>query len=190
MRAFRALFSLQATFLLVAASSTEARASERQWQAGLNAGYTQLMNSGGTAVAPKSLPGFGASLSLSYGLTDSLNLIGHADMSFHPGGAPVLIGGGGVGIAYVLDVLRWVPWIGVTVGGYGVSAREPCVTTEDVPCTTGRLGLSAPFGLDYQFNRRFSLGVHGRYGVLLFGNQNAVDQTISGFLRAQYIWGY
>lgn len=176
--------------VLVAASSSEASAYEHQWQAGLSAGYTHFINGGGTAIKPASLAGFGTSLSLTYGLNDSLNIIGHADLSVHPGATPVLIGGGGAGIAYVLDVLRWVPWIGVTVGGYAVSAAELCVATDDAPCTTGRFGISAPFGLDYQFNRKFSIGGGGRYGVLLFGNKNAVDQTISVFLRAQYIWGY
>jgi hypothetical protein len=190
MSAFRALFSLLATFLLVAASSTEASASERQWQAGLSAGYAQLINGGGTAGTLGSFPGFGTSLSLSYGITDAINIIGRVDMSVHPGKAPVLIGGGGAGIAYVLDILRWVPWLGVTVDGYGVSAREPCVTTNELPCTTGRLGFSGMAGLDYQLNRRFSLGGTFRYGLLLLGNQNKLDQTISGFLRAQYIWGY
>ena len=190
MRAFRALFSLLSPWVLVAASSSEASAYEHQWQAGVSAGYTHFINGGGTAITPALLPGFGTSLSLTYGLNDSLNIIGHIDMSAHPGAAPVLIGGGGVGIAYVLDVLRWVPWIGVTAGGYAVSAGAPCIATADALCTTGRLGLSAPFGLDYQFNRKFSIGAGGRYGVLLFGNKNGVDQTISVFLRAQYIWGY
>lgn len=190
MRAFRALFSLLSPLVLVAASSSVASAYEHQWQAGLSAGYTHFINGGGTAITPASYPGFGTSLSLTYGVNDSLNIIGHADTSVHPGAAPVLIYGGGVGIAYVLDVLRWVPWIGVTVGGYGVSALEPCMRTDAAPCTTGRFALSAPFGLDYQINRKFSIGAGGRYGVLLFGNNNDVDHTISGFVRAQYIWGY
>jgi hypothetical protein len=190
MRAFRAVFSLLAPFILVAASSSIAHAYEHQWQAGLSAGYTHFINGGGTAITHASYPGFGTSLSLTYGINDSFNIIGHVDMSAHPGAEPVLIGGGGVGVAYVLDVLRWVPWIGVTVGGYAVSAGAPCIATTDAPCTTGRLGFSLPFGLDYQVNRKFSIGAGGRYGALLFGNQNKFDQTISVFLRAQYIWGY
>lgn len=190
MRACRALFSLLFPLGLVAAFSSEASAYEHQWQAGLSAGYTHFVNGGGTAITPAALPGFGTNLSLSYGITDAWNVIGHVDMSAHPGAAPVFIGGGGVGVAYVLDVLRWVPWIGVTLGAYGVSAQEPCIATDSASCTTLRFGPSATFGLDYQVNRKFSIGAGGRYGVLLFGNKNEVDQTISIFLRAQYIWGY
>jgi hypothetical protein len=190
MRASRALVSLLSPLVLIAASSSEANAYEHQWQAGLSAGYAHFVNGGGTAITPASYPGFGTSLSLTYGLNDSLNIIGHVDMSAHPGTAPVLIGGGGVGMAYVLDVLRWVPWVGVTVGGYAVSAREPCIATDDAPCTTGRFGLSGQGGLDYQVNRTFSIGAGGRYGLMLFGNKNTADHVVSVFLRAQYIWGY
>ncbi|HRI71588.1 MAG TPA: hypothetical protein PK156_45460, partial [Polyangium sp.] len=170
--------------------SAKADAYERQWQASLGLGYTHLSNGGGTALKVTSLPGFGASLGISYGLNDSLNLVAHGDFSMHPGDAPVLIGGGGVGIGYVIDVLRWVPWLGLTAGAYGVSVGGPCVSATGAECTTARLGLSLPFGLDYQLNRSFSIGAGGRYGLLLFGNQNKVDQTISVFARAQYIWGY
>ncbi|MBK9265072.1 MAG: hypothetical protein IPM54_35495 [Polyangiaceae bacterium] len=190
MRAFRALFTLLASCVVMAASSSEAGAYERQWQVGLGVGYAQLINEGGTPVTPASLHGIGSSLTITYGLTDAINIIGHADFNAHPGDAPTLLYGGSVGVAYVIDVLRWVPWAGVTAGGYGVSALEPCVATNDVPCTNARLGFSLLGGIDYQVSRSFSIGAMGRYGVLLFGNQNAVDHTIGGFIRAQYIWGY
>ena len=190
MRAFRALFLLLAVLFSMIAWSSKADAYERQWQASLGLGYAHLSNGGGTAVQLASLPGFGASLGLSYGVNDALNIIGHADFSMHPGDTSVLVGGGGVGIAYVLDIVQWVPWLGLTAGAYGVSIGEPCVSNVSVPCTTGRFGLSLPFGLDYQLSRSFSLGAGGRYGLLLFGNQNKLDQTISVFARAQYIWGY
>lgn len=190
MRAFRALFSLLAPAILVATWSADAEAYERQWQAGLSAGYTQLVNGGGTGVAQGSFPGVGASLSLTYGINDAWNVIGHIDTSFQPGATPVFIAGGGLGVSYVIDILRWVPWLGVTAGGYGISALAPCMDGANAACSTGRLGFSLLGGLDYQFTRTFSLGLTGRYGLLLLGNQNAVDHTISGMLRAQYIWGY
>lgn len=190
MRAFRALLSFSAVFASLAAWSSEANAYERQWQAALGLGYAQLYNGGGTTAAAGVLPGFGANLGLSYGINDSFNAIAHADFSLQPGATPVFVAGGGAGIAYVLDILQWVPWIGVTVDGYGVTALNPCVSTNDLSCSNGRLGFSGLFGLDYQVSRRFSLGGGLRYGLLLLGNQNNVDQTLSVSLRAQYIWGY
>lgn len=190
MRAFRALFSLLAPVVLVAATSSEASAYERQWQAGFSAGYTQLVNKGATAVPTASYPGIGTSFSLTYGLSDAWNVIGHADFSIHPGASPVAMYGGGLGVSYVIDIVRWVPWLGVTAGGYGVSALDPCVATDAAPCNNGRLGLSLLGGLDYQLSRRFSIGGGGRYTVLLLGNQNAVDHAFSFMARFQYIWGY
>lgn len=190
MRAFRALFSLLSPLVLIAATSSEADAYERQWQAGFSAGYTHFVNVGATTAPLASYPGVGSSFSLTYGISDAWNLIGHADFSFHPGASPVAIYGGGAGVSYVIDIVQWVPWLGVTAGGYGVSALDPCVATDAAPCTNGRLGLSLLGGLDYQVSRRFSIGGGGRYTVLLFGNQNKVDHTISVMARVQYIWGY
>lgn len=190
MPAFRALFSLLAPVVLIVATSSEADAYERQWQAGLSAGYTQLVNVGGTNVPAASYPGVGSSFSLTYGVSDAWNIIGHADFSFHPGATPVAMYGASAGVSYVIDIVRWVPWLGVTAGGYGVSALDPCVATDAAPCTNGRLGLSFLGGLDYQVSRRFSIGGGGRYTALLFGNQNQVDHTISFMARFQYSWGY
>lgn len=191
MRVLRALISVLAPLVLLAATTSEAAAYERQWQAGVGLGYSLLMNGGGTAVEPDaSLHGIGLNLGVTYGLNDTFNLLAFVDTSIQPGGTPVGIAGASVGAAYVFDVLRWVPWAGVTVGGYAVNAFDPCVTTNDASCTTFRLGVSGLLGLDYQLNRSFSIGGMGRYGVLLFGNQNAVDQTVAVFARAQYIWGY
>jgi opacity protein-like surface antigen len=190
MRASRALFSLLAPLVLIAATSSEADAYERQWQAGFSAGYAQLVNQGATAAPLGSYPGIGATFSLTYGLSDAWNIIGHVDGSIHPGATPVAMYGGGAGVSYVIDVVRWVPWLGVTAGGYGVTALDPCVATTDAPCTNGRLGLSLLGGLDYQLSRSFSIGGGGRYTVLLFGNQNKVDHTFSILARFQYIWGY
>lgn len=182
--------SFSAVFAVVAAWSCEAEAYERQWQAAFGLGYSQLYNGGGTTAAKGILPGFGANLGLSYGINDAWNVIGRADFSFQPGATPVFVAGGGAGIAYVLDVLQWVPWLGVTVDGYGVMALDPCVATNDLSCSNGRLGFSGLGGIDYQVSRSFSIGGVARYGVLLLGNQNAVDQTLAVSLRAQYIWGY
>ncbi len=189
MRCRRALLSLLAPMVLLVATSSEAEAYERQWQLGAGLGYSLLMTESGTPATPSSLHGAGLNLSVTYGLNDSINLLGQVDVSAHPGGAPVIMSGASIGAAYVLDVLRWVPWVGLTAGGYSVTALDPCVTTNDVSCTSFRLGLSPVAGLDYQVNRSFSIGATGRYGLLI-GSQGTVDHSISAFVRAQYIWGY
>jgi len=178
-----------ASVLSVVAFSPLAEAYERQWHVGGGLGYSLLLNGGSVPTTATSLHGLGATLHGTYGLTDAFNLMVQVDGSIAPGPTPVLLAGGGAGIGYVIDVLRWVPWAGVMVGGYAVSAFDPCGAAGET-CTSGRLGLSIPFGLDYQVSRSFTLGASGRYGVLLLGPKGGVDQMIGAYLRAEYVWGY
>jgi hypothetical protein len=147
-----------------------------------NAGYAALLLPSGAA-----LHGFGGGLHLTYGLSDTLNLLVMADASVHPAATykarPVdgaIVAGGAVGVGYVVDILQWVPYIGAAAGGY----------YEVSPKNSGpRLGLQIPFGLDYQLSRSFALGVAGDYR-LLFLDPTGVTQRISVYLRGEYIWGY
>ncbi|MDI1443980.1 hypothetical protein [Polyangium sp. 6x1] len=189
MRRTRALLLL-ASILSILAFAPAAEAYERQWHVGGGLGYSLVLPGGSIPTTATSLHGLGVALHGTYGLTDAFNLLVQVDGSFAPGAPPVILAGGGVGVGYVLDVLRWVPWVGVMAGGYAVSALDPCGAAGETGCTSGRLGLSVPFGLDYQVSRSFTLGATGRYGVLLFGPKGGVDQMIGAFLRAEYVWGY
>jgi hypothetical protein len=160
----------------------QSRAFERQWHAGANAGYAALLLPSGAA-----LHGFGGGLHLTYGISDTLNLLVLADASVHPATTykakpvdGVMLAGGAVGIGYVFDVLQWVPYVGVAAGGYYAVS----------PTNSGpRLGLELPFGLDYQFSRSFALGVAGQYRLLLL-DPAGVTQRFSAYLRGEYIWGF
>src|SRR4051794_20185945 len=113
MRGSRATVGL-AVLLTALGASSEARAFERQWHAGVDAGYAALL-----LPAGPTLHGFGGGLHLTYGMSDTLNLLVLADVSVHPAtkykAKPVdgvILGGGAVGIGYVFDVLQWVPYVG------------------------------------------------------------------------------
>jgi hypothetical protein len=158
-----------------------AGAYERQWQVGASFGYAALL--GGTTSN-----GFGGGLSLAYGLNDSFNLLVDLDATAHPSSQWTVVSGG-VGAAYVLDVLRWVPWAGAEVGPAAlVSTDSKCGASTTEPCGAFRINLAIPFGLDYQITRSFSVGAMGRFQVLLLGPSPWM--TIGAFARAQYIWGY
>lgn len=181
-RALAPALSLAALAVALLAPSA-AFAFERQWHAGADAGYSVLMDPKGTA-----LHGFGGGLHLTYGMSDTINLLLDASVTVHPAttdaeGNPVegsLLTGGSVGLGYVFDILQWVPWIGATAGGY----------YDANPSNPGaRLGLGVPFGLDYQLSRSFAIGVTGDYR-LLFLDPNGVSQRISAFVRVEYIWGF
>ncbi|MEZ4294160.1 MAG: hypothetical protein R3B70_04220 [Polyangiaceae bacterium] len=165
------------------APAPEAHAFERQWHLGAGAGYTAYIDPSGVA-----LHGAGGALHLTYGISDTLNVLAIADFSAHaPGttseGAPVsglMLAGASGGLAYVFDILQWVPWVGATLGGYYAF---------DNPSPGGRLALSVPFGLDYQISRSFAVGASGQYS-LFFLDPGGVGQRFGGFIRAEYIWGY
>ncbi|MRG93602.1 hypothetical protein GF068_17030 [Polyangium spumosum] len=176
--------------LSILALAPEAEAYERQWHVGGGLGYSLLLPGGSIPTTATSLHGVGAAVHGTYGLSDAFNLMVQVDGSIAPGQTPVLLAGGGVGIGYVIDVLRWVPWAGVMAGGYAVSALDPCGAAGETGCTSGRLGLSGLVGVDYQVTRSFTLGASGRYGVLLLGPKGGYDQMIGAFLRAEYVWGY
>jgi hypothetical protein len=124
---------------------------------------------------------------LTYGLSDTINMIALADVTVHPattdGVRPVdglILGGGSLGLSYVFDILQLVPYVGGAIGGYyAVSPVTP----------GGRLALTIPFGLDYQLSRSFALGVASEY-KLLFLDPAGVGQRFTAFVRAEYIWGF
>lgn len=171
-----------AALLLAPSLSREAAAFERQWHVGANAGYAALINPQGVT-----LHGFGGGLHLTYGLSDTINILALADVTVHPATTEknkpvdgVLLGGGSVGFGYVFDILQWVPYVGATAGVYYA----------DTPVGGGaRLALQIPFGLDYQISRSFAVGAAGEY-KLLFLDAAGVSQRITAFLRAEYIWGF
>lgn len=146
---------------------------ERQWKIGAGLGMS------GLAVTEADPFTFRLIADGSYGLTDTYDLIGR--VSFHmphqEGGA---IGLGEVGVAYVIDILQWVPYFGI-VGLVGVHSDET---------TQLRAGLGLPFGIDYLVRRDFQIGAYGQLDSLFISSDgsNAIGGLSAG-LRAAYVWG-
>lgn len=164
-------------------SPSRAEAFERQWHAGADLGYTALLFNGGITQH-----GFGGGLHLGYGINDTWNLLAEVNTSFHPSGG-WLLAGGGVGAAYVVDILQWVPYVGGVVGAYDVaSTGKQCGTRNHAACHSVWANLEIPFGIDYTLSRSFSLGLGGRYQLLL-SNVSPLN-AISAFARVEYLWGY
>ena len=166
---------LAAALFLVPAS---AGAYERQWHVGASLGYA-------TAQAPDAtLHGFGGSLHATYGLTDAFNALGEISATAYPGG-DLLLASGSAGVAYVFDVLRWVPYVGLMAGGYLFApVGDACAA-----CGSLAVGGSVPFGLDYQISREVAVGFAGRYH-LLFGGEPSPGSHLTLFGRVEYVWGF
>jgi hypothetical protein len=180
MRIRTALFSAAAGLAALFAVS-QADAFERQWHAGAGFGYALLTD-------PGTYPGFGGRLHLTYGLTDAFNALVEVDMASHPGGKIFALGGS-AGAAYVIDILEWVPYIGLTAGAYDLIAAKTCGGPGEGSCHTGRFALAVPFGIDYTITRSFAIGIAGKYALLVPAAEFP-GSYFTAYARAEFIWGY
>jgi hypothetical protein len=173
----------------VALSASPARAVERESAIGADAGPTML------SVSSKSSPDFGGSWGLhySYGLSDAFNLVADAGWSLvalneviadatTPHNRPTNLANVDAGLAYVLDVLRWVPYGAAEVGGYTLQGG----TIQGVQVLPG---VALAVGLDYRFNRSWSAGVMLREHFL-FTEMSTYPAFSQALARFEYVWGW
>jgi hypothetical protein len=176
-----AALSALAAALLAALAPRRAAAYEHQWHAGMSFGYAALFGA-------QTAHGFGGGLHLAYGANDAINLLAEIDATVHPSSKWTVVSGG-LGAAYVLDVLQWVPWAGLEVGPAGLVSFDPkCGVAATEPCSAFRINLAIPFGVDYQISRSFAVGLGGRFQVLVLGG--SPWETLAVGARAEYAWGY
>ena len=173
-----------------------AEAVEREHQIGVDVGPDMLVI--GT-LSPKL--GLSAGAHYTYGLNDQFTLMAELTWSFvslgesinakTPHTHPAWIGNADVGIGYVFDVLRWVPYAGVLLGGYSLAGR----TVRPVKVY---LGVELALGLDYRIDRRWTVGVALRQHMLAdptilpdFDNAFTAYPSFSqAMARAEYVWGW
>jgi hypothetical protein len=171
------------------AVAVPAGAVERENAIGVDVGGAILV------VADKSAQDVGASVGLhyTYGLSDALNLVADAGWSLvalnegltdptTPRTRPTNVTNADAGLAYVLDVLQWVPWGAAELGGYALDGG----TLDAVKILPG---VALAVGLDYRLNRSWSLGVEGREH-LLFTEMSTYPSFLQLFARAEYVWGW
>jgi hypothetical protein len=89
---------------------------------------------------------------------------------------------GGLGVGYVLDVLRWVPY-GAALGGAHVLSGGTLDTPRISPSVTLALGL------DYQVERWIVVGFAYRQ-AFLFSELDDYPSYSQFFGRAALSWGY
>jgi hypothetical protein len=165
----------------VLARSPRAEAYEHQWHFGTTLGFSQL--SGGPTSA-----GFGGGVHLAYGINDTFNLMGAFDVTAHPYGQWMILSGG-VGAAWIIDTFQWVPYVGAIAGPAGLVSTDPkCGAAISEPCRAFRINLALPFGLDYQLNKKLTIGLGGKLQMLLLGE--APWTTLGAFAKVEYTWGY
>jgi hypothetical protein len=177
-----------ATIALVFAGERPAAAVEREHHFGADLGGGLLV------IKDKSTNDLGGSVGVhyTYGLSDEFNLMAEgswsllalgqeADSKKTPHDYPSWLGNADVGIGYVFDVLQWVPYAGVLVGGYALSGG----TIQNVKVL---LGAEVALGLDYRLSPTFSIGVAARQHFMT--EMSTYPSFTQGFVRAEYVWGW
>ena len=169
---------LVVTLLLgITVTTTRSSAFERQWHVGVDLGYASLSHD----ESMHSGVGFG--VHGAYGLTDSYNLMLELGASTHPmDGVPSLTAlHGAVGAAYTLDVVSWVPYAGVLVGGYRLSGGG-------LERGEYRLGFQGALGMDYRPGRSWAVGLQARYHT--FATDLFTTHYVTCFGRFEWLWGW
>ena len=153
-----------------------ASAFEREWHLGAAAGVS---NGNGLTLSP-AVGAYAA-----YGLSDvfdarlELTARGyHIGREQNPNALTAM-----AGVAYKLDILRWVPWAAV-YAGYLVFLEQP---RPELSFARRDLALGLGLGLDYGFSRNWGAGVTLRFDDAL---TSASASTFDALLRAEYRWGW
>ncbi len=164
-----------------------AGAVEREHHVGVDLGVAIL------SMPDKTDVGAGVGGHWTYGLSDAFNLMVEGGWSLiapgeslvsaaTPKTRPASAANAGVGVAYVLDVLRWVPYGGVLLGGYALMGGT-LDSTRWIP------GGALALGLDYRFDRSFAAGVAFRQHLLATDTATYPSFT-QVFARIEYTWGW
>lgn len=174
------------SFLLLAKT---AEAIERQHHLGLAPELGILKVRGKSTTST----GFGGALHYTYGLTDQWNLAVEAssvvvaldqqqDFENSPKNRPTVVNHAAVGAGYVIDILRWVPYVNLQGGMF-------LLTGGTLPDALFLPGLSIGAGVDYQFSRSFAVGIGARQHLMISKLKEYPSYT-TVLLRLEYMWGY
>lgn len=121
--------------------------------------------------------GVGGGAHITYGVNDWLNLEAAFSATRHFEGGPTIIGGTAAAY-YTIDVIEWIPYLGVFAGGYRFASDAPS------------FGAGLALGLDYQFDRNYSVGVQGRLNEIFAPDPLGATTYGTLALRAEYVWGF
>lgn len=158
--------------------ANSAGAVEREHHLGLDLGANALVLGGSGSDT-----GISVGAHWTYGLTDQFDVMVESAWSTETfGRRPGSVANAGAGLSYVLDVLQWVPYAGLLVGGYelvGSAIGGPKLLP----------GVVIALGLDYRINRELQVGIAVREHML-FTEVSTYPSFIQALARVEYTWGW
>jgi len=178
----RALTSLCAVALLIVAERAHAAGSVKR--IGVQAGFAGVAGNEGTFA------GYGGAVSFGYGISDSFtiaaNVTGTSNQVAKEGGRSLVLSQA-LGLEYALDIIQFVPYVGVYGSIYeiqfgGIKERQ------------FKWGGELAIGINWVYSRDFTFGVDFRGHILPEDFLNAPDSPspfyVTSFLKAEYTWGW
>ena len=176
-------------FAIALLSPSTASAVEHQHHIGVDGGVAFIS----IDQKPTLSVGAGGGIHYTYGLTDAFNLLvegAFCGVALQEDQEPkhnraTMIENVGVGVAYTLDVVRWIPYVGVLASGFSLHGGS----IQDVRFAAG---ATIAVGLDYQVMRgpkHLAVGLAVRQHFMLSDLADYPSYT-QIFLRAEYVWGF
>jgi hypothetical protein len=113
-----------------------------------------------------------------YGFSDAFDFIAQASVFDYPTGSQI-VPGARAGVVYVVDISRFLPYVGATIGIDDV-ATYSCPDEGSRPC--GHVPyptISIPAAFDYRVTKHLTLGAHFEYSFL-FASTLASQISIGG----------
>jgi hypothetical protein len=182
----RALFV--AGIAAVAFVAPRASARENEHHLGVDLGASALKIDDKSTLSL----GGGGGAHWSYGLDDTFSVMAEGAYSIvalnqtgdastprtRPASVSHLVGG----IGYTIDILTWVPYVGVLVGGFAMSGGT-------IDGTLFLPGAQLALGLDYKLSHHWSVGAAIRQSMMLTHTSTYPSYT-NVFGRFEYVWGW
>lgn len=176
--------ALRATLLVAAGLSLAApvTAVENEWRAGAGLGVAGFLED-------RTDPGPLGGAHLGYGLTDVLDLRLELLGSSHGtvGERRVSLFSATTGVSARLEVIEWVPWVGIQGGVYGFFGG-----LEPTGLARTQVGASLDAGVDYTLTRTLGAGVEVRYHALLGDPPSSIGDAplLTVLLHLELRWGW
>lgn len=171
------------------ALARDAGAVERQHHLGLAPSLSMLKVDDKSTLSV----GVGGMIHYTYGLSDQFNLMAQAGSSIvaldqqqdapgTPRTRPATVDHVSVGLGYVIDVLRWVPYVAAIPGVYRLAGGT-------LPSGLFLPGAALALGLDYQLNRHWAIGGAAQQHFL-FTKLSTYPSYTTVLFRLEYMWGF
>lgn len=184
LRSFAAALTTLAALACATTTSDRAEAAEGLKSFGVQAGFSGVSGSEGQ------FGGYGGAIAGTLGLGDTFALIGNASFTSNQVtavGGRSLVASQAIGLRYALDVIQFVPYVGVLAASYELSGGG-------LASTQFKVGAQIALGVDYLASRKWLVGLelrtHALPNDIVSSPSNPTPFYVTTFVKVEYVWGW